>query len=172
MSEQQISSSLEDLLKDIGAPNFGEYWKGQGGILRAYCPGKNGDPDRLLISGKKIGKNLVWGPYGEKIGGADSHSDGRANTAAIIASGLDCPAAKFAAGYEADGHSDFWLPARRELNLIEASGFADDLKGDFWTSTQSSALHAWLQNFGNGDVYGWLKDGKASVLALRSFVLK
>lgn len=165
-------STLRDILDSVGAPNFGEYWKEQGGILRAYCPGKNDDPDRLFITGKEIGKNLVWGPYGEEIAGADSHTDGRANTVAIAASGLDCPAINFVAGYEADGHSDFWLPARRELNLIEAFGFADDLKGDFWSSTQYSADFAWDQYFGYGFTSYWSKCYKASVLALRSYILR
>lgn len=166
------SRSIRTLLESIGAPAFGEYWKGQGGILRAYCPGKNGVPDRLLISGEKIGKRLEWGPYGKKIHGADSHIDGRANTDAIIASGLDCPAAKFAVEYEADGHTDFWLPSRRELAIIEASGFVDDLGDDFWSSTQCSATSAWIQVFGDGYVYEWSKSTRAGVLPLRSYVLK
>lgn len=171
-AEAQINQSprLKDILASVGAPAFGEYWESQGGRLVAYDAGHGNIPESLLIGGTNIGQNLGWGPYGSEIEGADSKTDGMANTQAIIQSGLDCPAAKFAVEYVDNGHSDFFLPAIRDLKLIDVFG-ASELDGDFWSSTQYSALLAWLQGFGGGDVGVWGKTSEASVLPLRRLVL-
>lgn len=154
--EAQINQSprLKDILTSVGAPAFGEYWGSQGGRLLAYDAGHGNIPESLLIGGMNIGQNLEWGPYGSEIEGADSKIDGIANTQAIIKSGLDCPAAKFAVEYVCNGHSDFFLPAIRDLKLIDVFG-ASELDGDFWSSRQCSAGTAWGQGFGHGYVSGW-----------------
>ena len=167
-----MSTLFKDYLASRGAPNFGEYWEGQGGILAAFRPGKDGHPDSFLIRSVNVGSDLTWGPYGVRIEGADDHYDGRANTAAMLKSGHAHPAAEWAAEYNRDGHKDFYLPARRELNLIEASGTAEDVKGWIYSSTQYSAYYAWYQYFGNGLTDGWLKGSKAGALAVRRFVIQ
>jgi hypothetical protein len=163
-----VSTLFKDYLASLGAPNFGEYWEGQGGILAAFRPGKDGHPDSFLIRSVDVGSDLTWGPYGVRIEGADDHYDGRANTAALLKSGHAHPAAEWAAEYNRDGHKDFYLPARRELNLIEASGTAEDVKGWIHSSTQYSASNAWTQDFDGGDIDNWTKYNKAGALAVRS----
>lgn len=170
-AETQINHSprLKDILASVGAPAFGEYWKRQGGYLLAYDAGRGEIPESLLIGGN-LGEGLEWGPWGEKIEGADSKIDGVANTKAIIASKLGCPAAKYAVEYTQDGHSDFFLPAIRDLKLVGVFG-ALDIEDDVWSSTQYSASYAWSQGFSTGDVFSWGKGDRASVLALRRLVL-
>lgn len=165
---ETLKLSMQDLLASIGAPRFGEYWEGQGGILAAFRPGEDGHPDSFLIRSIDVGQDLEWGPYGVRIEGADSHYDGRANTAALAKSEHTHPAAEWAAAYTRDGHKDFYLPARRELNLIEASGTAKDITGWIHSSTQSSADSAWGQDFGGGGTLSWGKGGRAGALAVRS----
>lgn len=172
VATQPRAGALSRILADVGAPRFGEYWPGQGGILVAYRPGEGDQPDSLLIRGTEIGKQLIWGAYGTKINGADSHYDGRANTLALLESGHSHPAAEFAAKYTADGHTDFYMGSRRELQLIAAFGTFTYDEDWVWSSTQYSAYYAWGQYFDDGSTDYWNKDGKASALALRSFILQ
>lgn len=167
-----MSTLFKDYLASLGAPNFGEYWEGQGGILAAFRPGKDGHPDSFLIRSADVGSDLTWGPHGVRIEGADDHYDGRANTAALLKSGHAHPAAEWIAEYSRDGHRDFYLPARRELNLIEASGTAEDVKGWIHSSTQYSASTAWSQYFATGYTSYWRKDFTAGALAVRRFFIQ
>ena len=58
----------------------------------------------------------AWGEYGKTVKGADSASDGRANTQAMADAGSAI--AKKALGLSVDGHADFFIPSRREAKLI------------------------------------------------------
>lgn len=51
-----------------------------------------------------------WGEYGEKIQGADSHTNSRANTEAMAAAGSEL--AKQVLALEIGGYSDWAIPAR------------------------------------------------------------
>ncbi|WP_289241983.1 hypothetical protein [Delftia sp.] len=70
--------------------------------------------------------------------------NGLANTARLS----ECPAAMLAAGFERDEHSDFYLPARRELHLAAAN--VPHLFGKeswYWSSTPHSEDYAWAVVF-------------------------
>ena len=57
-----------------------------------------------------------------------------------------------AAGFERDEHSDFYLPARRELQLAAAN--VPHLFGKeswYWSSTPHSEDYAWAVDFEYGD---------------------
>lgn len=95
---------------------IGQYAPGQGGIFLGDILGNDGVTYGLIGSKEPdIGK-AKWGKDGElKL----SDWDGLSNTNALRGKGY--PAADLAAGYEADGHVDFYLPARRELLLGAAN---------------------------------------------------
>ena len=64
-------------------------------------------------------------------------------------------AAKLCADYEIDGHSDWFLPSKAELNqmyqnlhLLNKGSFSN---GSYWSSSEYSANIAWAQSFSNGD---------------------
>ena len=119
-------------------PSIGEYWSGQGGIYAGLMRGENGAPDYHLIvpaGPEAYAQEITWGGNGKEEAGAKSTHDGAANTAALIASKHSHPAAKWAAQLTIDGHSDFYLPARRELRLcwINAPELFED--GWYWSST-------------------------------------
>ena len=142
-------------------PTPGEYWTGQGGIYAGILPAIGDQPAQHLVFGTEHPKQLTWGPYGHKVTDANSRINGRANTAALLAdkaiTGHAYPAAECAAGYSADGHSDFHLPSQAELfmaSLHAPKAFSQ--AGWYWSSTQHSSTNAFIQDFENGfSISGW-----------------
>jgi hypothetical protein len=134
-------------------PPLGSYWPGQGGVNAGMVRAWGGGRDYFLIvptGDKDEFEEVEYGPTGSEVSGADSTWDGKANTAALLASGKDYPAAKACAGFTADGHNDFYLPARRELQVCEANVTDLFKKEWYWSSTQRSAYGAYSMYFGGG----------------------
>lgn len=140
-------------------PAAGEYWPGQGGIYGGILPAFDGLPARhMIFSAADAPEQLTWGPYGNKVDCASSRTNGRANTATLLAlptdeasEGPTYPAAAWAAAYTADGHTDFHLPSQAELfmaSLYAPRAFEQD--DWYWSSTQDSAYHAFVQDFESG----------------------
>lgn len=140
-------------LRRSDIPRIGEYWKGQGGVLSGLAKGVNGNPDYFLITA--VGDagyidEIKWGGYGEEESGAVCEYDGLANTIALCESKHDHPAAQWAREQTIEGHSDFYLMARREAPICYANTPELFAKKWHWTSTQCSAGTAWIQFFGDG----------------------
>ena len=149
------------------APRLGTYWEGQGGIYVGVMPGIDGGRDYHLIASVDEGVDLEWGPSGKRIEGADSKRDGSANTLALLGSGYPHPAAAWASKYTKDGHTDFYLPAQRELNLCYATCAEKFEKDLYWSSTQHSAAWAWCQYFSNGGQISHRQDFRLRARAVR-----
>ncbi|WP_219209478.1 DUF1566 domain-containing protein [Variovorax boronicumulans] len=131
-------------------PAAGEYWADQGGYFICTQPALLGLPARHLIFGDLEHDELAYGPY-EDIEGARSQLDGAANTRALLAASDEHQAAKWAATYTADGHTDFHLPSR--VDLLMAYVCAPQLfkkSGWYWSSTQTSRYNAFVQAFEDG----------------------
>jgi hypothetical protein len=131
----------------ITIPEIGAVWPGQGGIYAGFIPARNGAEGYHLILGDELGQ-FEWGPYGEESP-ATSLIDGRANTLALIESGGQYPAAIAAHEHDADGHTDFYLPAAAELyeTWLNLNG---KLTGWVWSSSQRSAYGAFGMTFDDG----------------------
>jgi hypothetical protein len=140
------------------APRLGAYWEGQGGIYVGAMPSIDGGRGYHLIASVDEGVDLEWGASNKRVEGADSKRDGSANTLALLGSGYPHPAAAWASKYTKDGHSDFYLPAQRELNLCYATCAEHFEKDWYWSSTQHSAGWAWFQNFLYGTQNHGLQD--------------
>lgn len=148
-------------------PAMGEYWQGQGGHYICTLPALLDMPARHLIAGAGQAEDLIFGPS-EEISGADSHINGDANTVALRSSGKKHPAADWARAYTADGHTDFFLPAR--LDMVMAHICAKQLfktSGYYWTSTQYSRSYAFVQDFEDGSSDWLFKGGEHRVRAFR-----
>ena len=151
--DKVIKASTESVkLRTDDLPMLGEYWDGEGGIFAGFMPDGNGSQYPLIASGDDFAP-VEWGAYGEDEPGAKSDIDGWANTLALLESRHSHPAAELASGYVKDGHSDFFLPAQRQISLCRATISDKFEKAWYWTSTQSSANDAWGQYFDDGYQY-------------------
>jgi hypothetical protein len=147
-------------------PALGEYWAGEGGIFAGFMPDGDGSQYPLIVSVDDFAP-VEWGAYGEDEPGAKSDVDGWCNTLALLESCHSHPAAQLASGYTKDGHSDFFLPAKRQISLCMATIPEKFGKAWYWTSTQYSAYHAWGQSFGGGYQSNAYKHGKGRVRLVR-----
>ena len=112
-----------------------------------------------------------WGCYGTTISGANGTAvgTGEQNTADIIAGCSETTAASVASAYG----PDWYLPSKDELNLLYVQKVADIVggfaSGSYWSSSQYSSHHAWVQLFDGGNQEGTFKDFTYRVRAVRSF---
>lgn len=158
-------------LSAYSVPALGEYWPGQGGINGGLVAEHGGIPAHYLIIAKDDIGDFEWGGRG-KESVATSKTDGRANTA-ILSGGSDThPAAEACFAYQADGHSDFYLPACAELhhcwvNVPEL--FAKDTW--YWSSSQRSAYSAFGMTFDDGLQLNYAKYDELRVRPVRRFFI-
>ncbi|MCL1959385.1 MAG: DUF1566 domain-containing protein [Spirochaetes bacterium] len=107
---------------------------------------------------------------------------GRKNTALILATDANAPAAKACKDYTVNGLTGWFLPSKDELDLMYKNLAQKGLGGfktimdntnctnRYWSSSQSTNTYAWDQDFSDGEQYGSSKDGnKYSVRAVRAF---
>ncbi len=146
-------------------PKIGEYWVGQGGLYAGDFRGSSGVVYGLIVApGNDVGR-AAWGPAGERD---LSDWDGLDNTNRLR---NECPAAKLAAGFKRDEHQDFYLPARRELQLAVAN--VPHLFGKeswYWSSTPYSEDYAWAVDFEYGYTDGRTRRLEFRVRPFRRFV--
>jgi hypothetical protein len=125
-----------------------------------------------------------WNNGQNKDTPADSTSDGYSNTQSLIGSGSDNdgddqgphPAANQCWTKSENGHSDWYLPAKSELDTLyqnnsaignfDTSGSPPD--GYYWSSTESFNLYAWGQGFSGGTQYSGNKNDTLAVRCVRS----
>jgi hypothetical protein len=128
-------------------PEIGEYLPGQGGIYVGDIRGDDGVLYGLVTGSEQDIGRAKWGPDGEH---ELSDWDGLTNTNHLR---VICPAAKLAANYEADGHVDFYLPARREMLVAMANvPHLFSKESWYWTSTPYDSRDAWAVDFEDGGV--------------------
>lgn len=164
-SAEPENVAAESAPDSISRPAIGEYWPGQGGIYAGDFRGSDGTVYGLIVGKEEDIGRARWAQAGERD---LSDWDGLANTAALR---NDCPAAKLAAGYVIDGHTDFYLPARRELQLAAANLHDTFGKESWcWTSTPHGEYFAWAVDFEVGRTYGPNRTREFRVRPFRRFI--
>lgn len=149
-------------------PKIGVVWPGEGGINGGLARDEAGNPYWLIVSPGDISiQEFEWGGRGHDESGAQSEFDGRANTLALSESSMDHPAAQRCREVIYEGHKDFYLAAKRESAVLYANVPEAFEKAWYWTSTQYSALGAWIQLFGDGIQFTALKLTQGRVRAVR-----
>jgi hypothetical protein len=153
-------------------PKPGQPWPEQGGIYGGILPAIGDQPAMHMVFSVDEAEALEWGEYGTLIDGAASRYNGKANTAALLASitaGKTHPATTWATNHvSAEGHQDFHLPSQAELFM--ASLHATDVfnkRGWYWSSTQDSAIIAFVQDFAYGSSFWSFKGNDYRVRAVR-----
>ena len=103
----------------------------------------------------------------QKIGTEETAiGTGRKNTALILATDNDAPAAKTCINYNGGNLNDWFLPSKDELNLLYNSKnyFGNLEEGVYYSSSENETMLSmvWSQNFGTGDQYYTRKGGHNS----------
>jgi len=156
---------------------IGEYHPAFAGRLAGLMRGEAGKPDYYLFVAEDAepeAKGIKFGGYGHDVKGASSNLDGAANSKALLASGVEHPAAKFCRDLTIDGASDFYLPARHELRLCYLNvPELFDASAWYWSSTQYAGNHndAWFQYFDYGYQYYGYKGYEGRCRAVRRFLI-
>jgi len=149
-------------VEPVGVPAIGQYWPGEGGINGGPVPARGDVPAHYLILATDDVGEHEWGGHG-KESGATSRWDGLANTKILLEG--NHPAAREAAAYSADGHSDFFLGAPADMHQAWIYGLIT--KGAYWTSSQRSANNAFYVLFGAGDQTSDVKHNELRVRPVR-----
>ena len=166
------------------------HWVGEsfgGGVVFHLYKDALGVEHGLIVSLTDLSTGAVWGLYGTDVPNCESSWNGAANTAAIIAAGVEAgSAAQLCDAYEAGGFTDWYLPAIDELNLMYnakynlnqslsqiTGGAPFDLNAYsyYWSSSEGNSDLAWLFSFDGGyAMYDYLKDNVFFwVRAVRAF---
>ena len=160
-------------LNSLTLPRIGEVWDEQRGVFLGVMPGAQGERDYALIRPIHKGADLglrAWGERGKDVPGANSNTDGLANTTAMAVAGNGL--AKDVLEMEVDGMSGLYIPARHEARMgyLFAPDRFDKSRWT-WTSTQHSANVAWMQVFDGGNQYTNFKVDEFAVSLVRRLVL-
>jgi Protein of unknown function (DUF1566) len=98
----------------------------------------------------------VWSAGNTIVTGYTNADTGNANTLGLYPlSNADSPytAAITCHSLNEDGHTDWYLPALNELNVLYTNRVAIgnfDTANSYWTSTENDNYGAWFKNFSNG----------------------
>lgn len=129
-----------------------------GGLYAGQIKEDDGKTYAIIVAPKAQGGEasgtLVWKTTQTTTTGTDSLNNGFNNTAAMVAAGISLhPAAQFCKGLSINGYTDWYLPAKDELNLIYTNrGSLDGLvQNYYWSSTQYSTGDSWGQSFFIGE---------------------
>ena len=150
-------------MRTITLPLFGALLATHGGHFGAILRGAaaDGSEDFALIVAEQSAEieDATWADEYKTIEGADSKTDGPANTAAMAAAGLQL--AQRIKALDLGGHTDWYLPATAELRALSAT--VPELfqqKDWYWSSTQYSRDSAWCQDFEYGHSSADVKAGE------------
>ena len=165
------------------------HWVGEsfgGGVVFHVYKDALGVEHGLIVSLTDLSTGAVWGLFGTDLPNCESSWNGAANTAAIIAAGVEAgSAAQLCDAYEAGGFTDWYLPAIDELNLmynakynlnqslsqiIGGAPFDLNYYRYYWSSSENYSGGAWRFYFGDGDTtYDYGKSSDYYVRAVRAF---
>jgi len=140
---------------------------GQGGIYAGDILGDDGTVYGLVVAEDDLQGKYLWSPDEGEI--QASSWDGLVNTNTLLRLNASYPAARAAKAYSADGHADFYLPAKREQQIIAANLPHLFKKEVYWTSTPDGSCNAWAVDFENGNVCLWGRSTEFRVRPVRRF---
>ena len=160
---------------NAGAPLdslYGKLYQQEGG----YILHLNTSTGEGMVIGPGDFSAGIWGCEGLTITGADGITIGTGyqNTIDIDS---DCGqignAAERCLNYSYNGHSDWYLPSKDELNLVWTNLVLNGIyvvsANSYWSSTENTASSAWAQNTGNGNQVPYPKGTALIIRPVRNF---
>jgi hypothetical protein len=160
-------------LTPADAPRIGEYWKGQGGIYAGIMPDYVGTQPRFLVFATDESIDQSWGGFASAEPGARDPYNGAGNTHSLVSCARrphQHDAAHFADEYEKDGHQDFYLPSKRELDLaFHTIPETFDPKEWYWSSTEESKVMAYGRTSVEAELPSLFKHMSGRARPVRSF---
>jgi hypothetical protein len=127
----------------------------------------------LISATTDQGAETQWGCYGNTVGGTSTAlGTGQSNTTLIVNECNEAGrAARICNDLVLNGYSDWFLPAKDELNQmylrkIAIGGFSNNY---YWSSSEGSTYNSWSQNFDEGTQGNASKDFPINVRAVRAF---
>jgi hypothetical protein len=172
-----VISSTQGFLHYIGE----EYG---GGVIYQVWKDKNGKEHGLIVALNNQSSSYTWSNVTTVLVGSSAQSiiDGVNNSDAIISQiGHSLSAAKLCLDLVSGGMSDWYLPAREELNMLWANRFIVNksltsitgasaiANSGYWSSTEFSNGSAWAVNFDDGKTEATTKGITLNVRAIRAF---
>jgi hypothetical protein len=164
------------------------HWVGEsfgGGVVFHVFKDALGEEHGLICSLTDLSTLAQWGLYETDVPNCESTWNGAANTAAIMASGVEAgSAAQLCDAYENGGFTDWYLPAIDELNLMSnakynvnrslsqiagAAPFDLNAYPAYWSSSEGSSNGAWPFIFYGGYTNSSDKYETYYVRAVRAF---
>ncbi len=148
-----------------------------GGIV-AYIlqPGDSGyvsGRTKGLIVAKEDLPDGEWGCRGTDVTGTRSaFGSGSSNTTQIVNACSDPDAAAaLCAALDINGYSDWYLPSRSELQVINQNKFVIGgfQNKKYWSSTQITVNSAWVIDFSTNFEFGEIKSEQHAIRPIRSF---
>lgn len=146
---------------------IGTTLRGQGGIFAGDILGDDGVVYGLVTAEEDLQGAYQWGSEDCEI--QASSWDGLVNTNTLLGLSNSHPAARAAKAYGADGHGDFYLPAKREMQIIAANLPHLFQPKPYWTSTPYGSYYAWAVDFESGHVFYWSRFNEFRVRPVRRF---
>lgn len=147
----------------------------QGGIIFEISNGSTGTHG-LIAAPTDQSNSAEWGCNQTGIPGTNGTSlgQGQSNTtAAVNGCSQSNSAARICDNLILNGYSDWFLPARDELNLIyqnlRSKGLGNFVDRYYWSSSADGQATAWCQNFSYGYVSTPSKSQINCVRAVRAF---
>lgn len=170
----QIATNTAAITALQTAPSVGDnLTTTQGGIVA--CTSTNGGFN-LIASATDDTASVDWSNIGStEIGtSAQSRTAGASDTTAIIAqSGFTSGAANVCRNKTTGGYTDWYLPAKNELNCLfehqtAIGGFSSQA---YWSSTEIDANDGSAQNFQTGSQAAFTKSSTKRVRCVRNLIL-
>ena len=140
----------------------------------AGCANYGGTYEPLFVTDDNQSTSSRWKTStGANDIATDHYDDGKLNVAQITVS-TTFPAFKLCDDLTDGGFTDWYLPARSELDVlwqnltaINANAAGNLTASRYWSSTESSSLNAWGEDIWSGRISTGLKNTRLSVRCVR-----
>ena len=159
--------------------NLGDTGPGRGKIFYVSTEGftmtdDNSTAHYLEAAPSDMATGLAWASedyISTNISTGEAIGTGRKNTALILATDANAPAAKACKDYTDGGKTDWFLPSKDELNQLYVNRSTVGNMTSYWSSSQPQGgeYSAWHQTFSNGYQNYDAKHFTVPVRAVRAF---